>query len=43
MRDLAVQGLVDYTIPDKPNSRLQKYHLTPAGEKAVKGSGREET
>jgi predicted HTH transcriptional regulator len=25
-------GLLAYTVPDKPNSRLQKYRLTPTGQ-----------
>jgi ATP-dependent DNA helicase RecG len=28
-------GLVEQTIPNKPNSRLQKYRLTAAGQAAV--------
>ena len=24
-------GLIEYTIPEKPNSRLQRYRLTPKG------------
>ena len=27
---------IEYTIPEKPNSRLQKYRLTLAGERALK-------
>ena len=33
--DLMTAGLMEYTVPEKPNSRLQKYRLTP---KAVAGS-----
>jgi ATP-dependent DNA helicase RecG len=27
IRDLIAEGRVEYTLPDKPNSRLQKYRL----------------
>ena len=27
---------IEYTIPEKPNSRLQKYRHTLAGERALK-------
>lgn len=29
------QGLVEMTVPDKPNSRLQKYRLTARGRAAL--------
>ncbi|MGB4781011.1 Fic family protein [Candidatus Methylomirabilis sp.] len=36
IRALMAQGLMAYTLPDKPNSRLQKYRLTQAGERALR-------
>jgi len=38
IREMLNNGLLEYTIPDKPNSRLQKYRLTAAGRRlAEKG------
>jgi len=31
MRTLVQDGLVDYTIPERPTSRLQRYELTCTG------------
>ena len=35
IRDLLNDGRIAYTIPDKPNSRLQRYRITPAGQAAL--------
>ena len=32
IRDLLNDGRIAYTIPDKPNSRLQRYRITSAGQ-----------
>ena len=43
IRGLIGQGLIEYTFPDKPNSRLQKYRLTEKGRQALRertGGGR---
>jgi len=36
VRQMLQKGHIEYTLPDKPYSRLQKYRLTLAGERALK-------
>jgi ATP-dependent DNA helicase RecG len=35
MRKLVKDGFVEYIIPEKPNSRLQKYRLTEKGKQLI--------
>ena len=32
IKDLIASNLIEYTLPDKPNSRLQKYRITETGQ-----------
>lgn len=36
LRQLHEAAMVEWTIPEKPQSRLQKYRLTPAGQERLK-------
>jgi len=38
IKRLVAKALIEMTMPDKPNSRLQKYRLTAEGENTLKGS-----
>ena len=40
IRNLLNDGRIAYTIPDKPNSRLQRYRITPAGQSALEDSAK---
>jgi ATP-dependent DNA helicase RecG len=35
VRKMVVDGLIEFTIPERPNSRLQKYRLTDKGKKYI--------
>lgn len=35
LNELLSECLIEYTLPDKPTSRMQKYRLTPKGRKLL--------
>ena len=36
IKELLANGLLDYTIPEKPRSRFQRYQTTVSGRKIIK-------
>ena len=39
IREMLAEGLIEYIIPGKPNSRLQKYRLTAKGKEQLSWMG----
>lgn len=39
LKELLAGSLIAYTIPDKPNSRLQRYRLTATGKRLIRREG----
>lgn len=37
VQELLLEEVIERTIPDKPNSRLQRYRLTKKGKARLKG------
>ncbi len=35
IKELMDSNFIEYTLPEKPNSRLQKYRLTPKGLSSI--------
>jgi len=42
LSEMLSETLIEYILPNKPNSRLQKYRLTPEGEKTLTERGGED-
>ena len=39
LRPALAEGLIEMTLPDKPNSRLQQYRLTEKGRRLLQSNG----